>query len=216
MPSLRALGFSYLGRGVSLHSCPSKGQPLLLTLDEYRCGECEITKLVVTTRTIQFSAVQSLSRIRLFATLWTAACQTFLSITKSWSLLKVTFIESVMPSNHLILCHPLLPSCSQFFPISGSFPVSQFFTSGDQSIGASAPASVLPGNIQDWFPLGLTGLISFLSKGLLSLLQYHSSKVSNFQSSAFFMVQFSLLYMTTGKTIALTGWTFVGKVPSAF
>ena len=118
-------------------------------------------------------------------------------------------------------CHPTISSsvspfssCLQSFPAPGSFPVSQFFTSGDQSIGASAPASVLPGNIQDWFPLGLTGLISFLSKGLLSLLQYHSSKVSNFQSSAFFMVQFSLLYMTTGKTIALTRQTFVGKVMS--
>ena len=118
-------------------------------------------------------------------------------------------------------CHPTISSsvspvssCLQSFPAPGSFPVSQFFTSGDQSIGASAPASVLPGNIQDWFPLGLTGLISFLSKGLLSLLQYHSSKASNFQSSAFFMVQFSLLHMTTGKTIALTRQTFVGKVMS--
>ena len=75
-----------------------------------------------------------------------------------------TSIESVMPSNHLILCHPLLLLPS-IFPASGSFPVSWLFTSGDQSIGASTSASVLPMNIQDWFPLGWTGLIFLLSKG---------------------------------------------------
>ena len=84
--------------------------------------------------------------------------------TNSRSLLKLMSIESVMPSNHLILCHSfLLPS---IFPGSGSFPMSQFFSSGDQSIGASASASVLPMNIQDWFPLGWTGLIILQSKGL--------------------------------------------------
>ena len=79
-------------------------------------------------------------------------------------LLKLMSIESVMPSNHLILCYPF--SCPQFFPASGSFPMSWLFPSGGQSIGASASASVLPMNIQDWFPLGLTGLISLLSNGL--------------------------------------------------
>ena len=90
-------------------------------------------------------------------------------------------------------------SCLQSFPASGSFPVSQFFTSGGQSIGASASASVLPVNIQDWFPLGSTGLISLLSKGLSSLLQHHSSKTSILWHSAFFIVQLSHPYMTTGK-----------------
>ena len=106
-------------------------------------------------------------------------------------------------------------SCPQSFPASGSFPVSQLFTSGGQSIRASASASVLPMNIQDWSPLGWGGWISLQSKGLLkSFLQHHSSKASILQQSAFFMVQLSHPYMTTGKTIALTRWTFVGKVMS--
>ena len=110
-----------------------------------------------------FSLVQSLSHILLFATPWTVVGQASLSITNSWSLLKLMSIESVMPSNHLILCHPLLlPS----FPSSGSFPISQFFASGGQIIGVSASASVLPMNIQDWLPLGWTGWISLQSKRL--------------------------------------------------
>ena len=115
-------------------------------------------------------------------------------------------IKLLMASNLLILCHPLLLLPSSF-PASGSFPVSQFFASGGQSIGASASASVLPMIIQDCFPLGLLGLISLQSKGLsrvFSLLQHHSSKASILQCSAFFMVQLSHLYMTAGKTIALT------------
>ena len=114
---------------------------------------------------IQFSSVQSLSRVRLLVTPWTALCQASLSNTNSRSLLKLMSIELVMPSNHIILCHPLL-SCLQSCPASGSFPVSQIFASGGQNIGASASASVLPMNIQDWFPLGLTDLISLLSMGL--------------------------------------------------
>ena len=98
----------------------------------------------------QFSSVQSLSHIQLFATPRTAACQASLSITNSWSLLKLMSIESVMPSNHLILCCSLLLlPCLQSFLALGSFPISQFFASGSQSIGASASASVLPMNIQD-------------------------------------------------------------------
>ena len=92
--------------------------------------------------------------------------------------------------------------------------MSQFFASGGQSIGASASASVLPMNIQDWSPLGWTDLISLQSKGLSSLLQHHSSKASILQCSAFFTVQLSHPCMTTGKTIALTRRTFVGKVTS--
>ena len=94
---------------------------------------------------------------------WTAARQASLSITNSQSLLRLMSIELVMPSNHLILCHPLLLLPS-IFPSIRSFPVSQFSASGGQSIRASA--SVLPTNVQDWFPLELTGLISLLSKGL--------------------------------------------------
>ena len=89
--------------------------------------------------------------------------------------------------------------------------MSQFFASGGQIIGDSASASVLPMNIQDWLPLGWTGWISLQSK---SLLQHHSSKASILQCSAFFIVQLSHPYMTTGKTIALTRWTFLGKVMS--
>ena len=120
-------------------------------------------------------------------------------------------------------CYPIISSsaapfsfCLQSFPTSGSFPMSRFFASGGQSIGASASASVLLMNIQGLFPLGLTDLISLQSKGLKSLLQHHSSKASILQCSAFFMVQLSHLYMTTGKTTALTIWTFVSKVMSLF
>ena len=91
----------------------------------------------------QFSSVQSLSRVQLFVTPWTATRQASLFITDSYSLLKLMSIKSVMLSNHLILCHPLL-LCHQSFPASGSFPRSQFFTSGSQSIGVSASTTVLP------------------------------------------------------------------------
>ena len=97
-------------------------------------------------------------------------------------------------------------SCLQSFSASGSFSMCQFFASGGQIIGAWASVSVLPMNIQDWFPLGLTGLISLQSKGF--------SRVFSFRHSVFFMVQLSHPYMTTGKTIALTIWTSVGKVMS--
>ena len=121
--------------------------------------------------------VQSLSHVWVFVTPWTAACQAFLSFTISQSLLKLISIQSVMPSNHLILCRPLL-LLPQSFPPSGSFPMSRLFPSGGQSTGVSASASVLPVNIQDWFPLELTALISWQSKGLSSLLQHRSSKAS--------------------------------------
>ena len=111
----------------------------------------------------QFSSVQLLSRVQLFATPWTVACQASLSITNSRSLLKCMSIESVMPSNHLILYCPLL-LWPQSFPASGSFLMSQVFSSGSQSIGASA--SVLPMNIQYWFPLGWASWIFLQSKGL--------------------------------------------------
>ena len=102
-----------------------------------------------------FIVVQFLSSARLFVTPWTAACQAPLSFTNSQSLLILISFESVMPSNHLVLCHPF-SFCLQSFPASGASLMSQFFTSGGQSIRVSALASVLPVNIQDWFPLGLT------------------------------------------------------------
>ena len=105
-------------------------------------------------------------------------------------------------------------SCHQSFPASGYFPMSQFFTSGGKNIVASGSASVLPMNIQDWFPLGCTGLISLQSKELKSSLQHHSSKASILWCSAFFMVQLSHPSTTTGKTTAFTRWTFLGKVMS--
>ena len=119
-------------------------------------------------------------------------------------------------------CHPtisssviLFSSHLQSFPTSGSFPMSQLFTSGGQSIGVSTSASVLPMNIQDWFPLGWTSWISLQSQGTLkSLLQQCSSKASILWHSAFFIVQLSHPYTTTRKTIALTKQTFVGKVMS--
>ena len=103
-------------------------------------------------------------------------------------------------------------SCLQSFPASRSFQMSQFFASGGQSIGASASTSVLPMNIQDWFLLGWTGWISLQFKGLSSLLQHHSSKASILWHSAFFIVQLSHPYMTTGKNIALTRLTFISNV----
>ena len=118
-------------------------------------------------------------------------------------------------------CHPAVSSsvipfssCPQSLPPSESFSLSQLFAWGGQSIGVSASASVLPMTTQDWSPLGWTGWISLQSKGLKSFLQHHSSKASIVQRSAFFTVQLSHPYMTTGKTIALTRQTFVGKVMS--
>ena len=169
----------------------------------------------------------------LFVTPWTTAHQASLSINNSRNILKLVSIESVMSPNHRIFCRLLLwPNHS--LSASGSFQMSQFFASSGQSIGVSASVSVLPMNIQKWFPLGWTGFISLLSKGLYrvfsntmdwfyllavqealqSLLQYHSSKASILWLSAFFIVQLEHQYMTTGKTIALTRWTFVGKVMS--
>ena len=117
-------------------------------------------------------------------TLCTAACQASLSITNAQSLLKLMSIELVMPSNHLILCLPLLLLPS-IFPSIRVFPKSHFFTSGGQTIRVSASASVLPMNIQDWFHLGLTGLLSLQSKGISRVfshaaVQKHPSFVLSF------------------------------------
>ena len=147
----------------------------------------------------------------LFATPWIAGHQASLSFTLrfysdlcalSWWCHK-TISSSVTPFSY----------CPQYIPASPFFAMSQFFTSSGQHIEASA--SVLSGNNQGWFPLGLTGWISLLSRGTLkSLLQHHSLRASILWRLTFFMVQLSHLYMTTGKTIALTSWTFVSKVMS--
>ena len=159
------------------------------------------------------------SHVRLFGTPWTAARQTSLSIINSWSLLKLMSIELVMPSNHLILCRPLL-ILSSIFPSVRSFPMSQFFAWVGQNIGASASVWMRIDSMNecsrllsfsiDWFHL----LAVQVQGTLKSLIQHHSSKSSIVWHSAFFMVQLSHPCMTPGKTIALTRQTFVGKVTS--
>ena len=165
---------------------------------------------------LQFSSVQLLSRVWLFVTPWIAACQTSLSITNSQSSLKLMFIELVMPSSHLILCHPLLllppipPSIRVFSNESALHIRWPKYWSFSFSIN---PFNEHPGLISfrmDWLDLlAVQGILK-------SLLQHHSSKASILWHSAFFTVQLSHPYMTTGKTIALTRRTFVGKVISAF
>ena len=147
------------------------------------------------------SEVKSLSRVWLFATPWTAARKASLSITNSWSLLNLTSIQSVMPSNHLILCHPL-PLRLQYFPASGSFQMSHFFASGGQSIGLSASASVLQMNIQDWFPLGWTGWIFLQSKRLSRVF---SNTIA--QKHQFFSTQLSLQSNSHICTWERVSWT---------
>ena len=163
---------------------------------------------------VQFSSIQLLSRVRLFATPWISAHQASLSITNSQSLLKLMPIESVMPSSHLILCHPLLllppiPPRIRVFSNESALCIRWLkYWSFSFSI---SPSNEHPGLISfrmDWLDL------LAVQGTLKSLLQHHSSKVSIFQCSAFFIVQLSHPYMTTGKTIALTRRTFVGKVMS--
>ena len=160
-----------------------------------------------------FSSVQSLSHVRLFATPWTAACQASLSTTNSQSPSKPMSIELVMPSNHLILCRPLLPP--------SSLPSMRIFASEmvlrikwpkyrgfSFSISPSSEHPRLVSFRMDWLDL------LAVQGTLRSLLQHHSSKASILQRSAFLIVQLSHPYMTTGKTIALTRLTFVNKVMS--
>ena len=132
------------------------------------------------------SSVQLLSHVRLFATPWITAYQASLSIKNSWSSLKLTSIESVMLSSHLILFRPF-SSCLQSLPASGSFPMSQLFTWGGQSTGVSALASVLPMNTQGWSPSEWTGWISLQSKGLSRV--FSNTTVQKHQ---FFSAQLSL------------------------
>ena len=161
-----------------------------------------------------FSSVQSLSRVQLFAILWTVARQASLSITNSQSLLKLMTIESVMPSNHLILCCPLLllpsifPSIRVFSNKSVLYIRWPKYWSFSFIISLFNEYSGLTSFRMDWLDL------LAVQETLKSLLQHHSSKALILQHSAFFMVQLSHPYMTTGKTIALTRWTFVDKIMS--
>ena len=161
----------------------------------------------------QLSSVQSLSCVRLFATPWTTACRASLYITNSWSLLRLMSIESLMPSSHHILCCHLLLLPSIFPSIRVLSNESVLPTRWPKFWSCSFSVSP-PVSTQDWSLLGWTGCISLQSKGLSRLLQQHNSKASILQCSVFFIVQLSCPYMTTGKTIALTRWTFVGKAMS--
>ena len=162
----------------------------------------------------QFSSVQSLSRVRLFATPWIAARQASLSITNSRSSLRLAFIESVMPSSHLILCCPLLllpsiPPSIRVFSNESNFCMRwpKYWSFSFNII----PSEEMPGLISfrmDWLDLlAVQGTLN-------SLLQHHYSKTSVLQCSSFFIVQHSHSPMTTWKTIVLTTKTFVGKVMS--
>ena len=158
----------------------------------------------------QFSSVQSLSHVRLFATPWITARQASLSITNSQSSIRLTSIESVMPSSHLILCHPLflLPPIPTSIRV---FPMSQLFTWGGQSTGVSALTLFLPKKSRVDLLQNVLVVFPAVQRTLKSLLQHHSSKASILRRSAFFTVQLSHPYMTTGKTIALTRRTLVAK-----
>ena len=156
---------------------------------------------------LQFSSVQLLSRVWLFATPWITACQTSLSITNFRSLLKLMPIELVMPSSHLILCHPLflLPPIPPSIRVFSNESTLRMRWPKYWSFSFSiSPSNEHPGLISirmDWLDL------LAVQRTLNSLLQHHSSKASILQCSAFFTVQLSHPYMTTGKTIALTRWT---------
>ena len=154
-------------------------------------------------------SVQLLSHVRIFVTPWTAARQASLSITNSWSLLKLMSVESVMPSNHLILCHPLLL-------LPSIFPSIRVFS--NESVLCIRRPKYWSFSLSISPPSEYSGLISFrvdwldclaVQKTLKSLIQHHSSKASFLWCSAFFIVQLLHPYMTTRKTIALTRWTFV-------
>ncbi|CAI9166593.1 unnamed protein product [Rangifer tarandus platyrhynchus] len=159
--------------------------------------------------------VQSLSHVRLFMNPWTAACQASLSFTISWSLIKHMFIESVIPSNPLIFCHPLLlpsifPSINVFSNELALYIRWPKYWSFSFSISPSNEYSGLISFRSDWFDL------LAVQGTLRSLLQHSSLKESILQFSAFFMVELSHPHMTTAKTITLTIWTFVGSDVSAF
>ena len=176
---------------------------------------CCMKLQVITLENFQFSSVQWLSRVQLIATPWIAACQASLSITNSQSSLKLMPIESVMPSSHLIFSHPLLlliPTPPSIRVFSNESTLRMRWPKYWSFSFSISPSNEHPGLIfsMDWLDL------LAVQGTLKSLLQHHSSKASIFQCSAFFTVQLAHPHMITGKTIALTRRTFVGKVVSAF
>ena len=186
------------------HSWLQSGSYKMKVLQKSKCAIYQCCQVCY-----DYSSIQLLSHVRLFATPWTAARQASLSITNSWSPPKPMSIESGIPSNHLILCHPLLllpsifPSIRVFSNESALHIRWPKYWSFSFNI---SPSNEHPGLIfrMDWLDL------LAIQGTLKSLLQHHSSKALILQRSAFFIVQLSHLYMTTGKTIALTRWTFVG------
>ena len=179
-------------------------------------GNIKSLDTVFCSRYATFSSVQSISCVQLFATPWIAARQASLSITISQSSLKLTCIESVMPSSHLILGHPLfllppVPPSIRVFPNESTLRMRwPKYWSFSFTI---SPSKEHPGLISfrmDWLDL------LAVQGTLKSLIQHHSSKASVLRHSAFFTVQISHPYMTTGKIIALTRWTFVGKVSTCY
>ena len=190
----------------------SGGQKSQACCSPWSCKESDMAKWLSSNDSYWkwLSSLQSLSRVWLFATPWIAAHQASLSITNSQSLLRLTFIESVMPSNHPILCHPLLlplifPSIRVFFNESALRIRWPKYWSFSFIISPSNEHSGLISFRIDWLDLQGT---------LKSLLQHHNSKASILQHSAFVTVQLSHPYVTTGKSIALTRWSFVSKVMS--
>ena len=190
--------------------CTVMGAPQILEMDIIKEEEYLLWKVIQAS--VQFSSLQSLSRLRLFVTPWTAACQASLSTTNSRSALKLTPIELVMSSSDLILCRslfllpPIPPSIRVFSNESTLRMTWPKYWSFSFSI---IPSKEIPGLISfrmDWLDL------LAVQGTLKSLLQHHRSKASILQHSVFFTVQLSHPYMTTGKTIALTRWTLVSKV----
>ena len=193
--------------------CRAIGTLIRCFLENWSYSYYPIQQQLYSFSSVQFSSVQSLSSVWLFATPWTTAHQASLSITNSQSLLKLMSIELVMPSNHLILCHPLLLLLS-IFPSIREVSESALHIKWPKCWSFSfniSPSNEHPGLIffrMDW--LDLPGV----QETLKSLLKHHSSKASILWCSTFFIVQLSHSYMTTGKIIALTGWASVGKVMS--
>ena len=180
--------------------------------------DLEILNWITSAKTLfqnkAISLVQSLSCVLLFTTPRTTACQAFLSITNSQSLLKLMSIESVMLSNHLILYCPLLLLPS-IFPRIRIFSNESVLPSGGQSIGVSASASSLSNEYSGPVSFRIDWLNLLAVQGTFnSILHHHSAKAPILPHSAFFIGQLSHPYMTTGKTIALTKWAFVSKVIS--
>ena len=165
----------------------------------------------ITTFTVSQLSVQLFNHVLLFATPWATACQASLSITNSWSLLKLMTIEPVMPSNHLILCHPLLllPSITHSIRVFSNESILRirYWSFSFNFSPSNEYSGLISFRMDCFYLLAVQGTLE-------SLLQHHSSKASVLQCSTFFMVQLSHPYMTTGQTIALTRQTFVSKVMS--